>query len=77
MVLHTIGLLDGPWYPNPWLDKYIFPGGQLPALSEIVPAIERAGLIVTEWNACACTMQRRLPTGDNASWRGVRRRDAL
>jgi cyclopropane-fatty-acyl-phospholipid synthase len=48
MVLHTIGLMDGPWYPNPWLDKYIFPGGQLPALSEIVPAVERAGLLVTD-----------------------------
>jgi cyclopropane-fatty-acyl-phospholipid synthase len=48
MVMHTIGLLDGPWYPNPWLDKYIFPGGQLPALSEIVPAVERAGLVVTD-----------------------------
>ncbi len=48
MLLHTIGLMDGPWYPNPWLDKYIFPGGQLPALSEIVTAIERAGLIVTD-----------------------------
>jgi cyclopropane-fatty-acyl-phospholipid synthase len=48
MLLHTIGLMDGPWYPNPWLDKYIFPGGQLPALSEIVPAVERAGLIVTD-----------------------------
>jgi cyclopropane-fatty-acyl-phospholipid synthase len=48
MVLHTIGLMDGPWYPNPWLDKYIFPGGQLPALSEIVPAIEKAGLLVTD-----------------------------
>ncbi|HEX9882198.1 MAG TPA: cyclopropane-fatty-acyl-phospholipid synthase family protein [Hyphomicrobium sp.] len=48
MLMHTIGLLDGPWYPNPWLDKYIFPGGQLPALSEIVPAIERAGLVVTD-----------------------------
>jgi cyclopropane-fatty-acyl-phospholipid synthase len=48
MVLHTIGHLDGPWYPNPWLDKYIFPGGLLPALSEIVPEIERAGLLVTD-----------------------------
>lgn len=48
MVLHTIGHMDGPWYPNPWLDKYIFPGGQLPALSEIVPVIERAGLLVTD-----------------------------
>jgi cyclopropane-fatty-acyl-phospholipid synthase len=48
MLLHTIGHLDGPWYPNAWLDKYIFPGGQLPALSEMVPAIERSGLVVTD-----------------------------
>jgi cyclopropane-fatty-acyl-phospholipid synthase len=48
MVLHTIGHMDGPWYPNPWLDKYIFPGGQLPALSEMVPVIERAGLLITD-----------------------------
>jgi cyclopropane-fatty-acyl-phospholipid synthase len=48
MLLHTIGHLDGPWYPNPWLDKYIFPGGELPSLSEMLPAIERAGLIVTD-----------------------------
>jgi cyclopropane-fatty-acyl-phospholipid synthase len=48
MLLHTIGHLDGPWYPNAWLDKYIFPGGQLPALSEITTAVERSGLIVTD-----------------------------
>jgi cyclopropane-fatty-acyl-phospholipid synthase len=48
MLMHTIGLLDGPWYPNSWLDKYIFPGGQLPALSEIVSAVEKAGLLVTD-----------------------------
>lgn len=48
MVLHTIGHLDGPWHPNPWIDKYIFPGGHLPALSEMLPAIEQAGLIVTD-----------------------------
>jgi len=48
MLLHTIGHLDGPWYPNAWLDKYIFPGGHLPALSEIIPAVERSGLIVTD-----------------------------
>ena len=48
MLMHTIGLMDGPWYPNPWLEKYVFPGGQLPALSEIIPAIERSGLIVTD-----------------------------
>jgi cyclopropane-fatty-acyl-phospholipid synthase len=48
VLMHTIGLLEGPWYPNPWLDKYIFPGGQLPALSEIIPAIERADMVVTD-----------------------------
>ena len=48
MLLHTIGHLDGPWDPNPWLDKYIFPGGHLPALSQMVSAIERSGLIVTD-----------------------------
>ena len=76
MLLHTIGLMDGPWYPNPWLDKYIFPGGQLPALSEIVPAIERAGLIVTDVE-CLRTALRRdacrvAPALHGATRRGAR-----
>ncbi len=77
MVLHTIGLLDGPWYPNPWLDKYIFPGGQLPALSEIVPAIERAGLIVTDVECLrlhyAETLAHWRPTLHGAARRGASR----
>jgi cyclopropane-fatty-acyl-phospholipid synthase len=48
MLLHTIGQCDGPNAPNPWLTKYIFPGGYLPALSEMLPIIERAGLIVSD-----------------------------
>ena len=48
MLLHTIGHLDGPWDPNPWLDRYIFPGGHLPALSQMITAIERSGLIITD-----------------------------
>jgi cyclopropane-fatty-acyl-phospholipid synthase len=48
MLLHTIGLSDGPSLTNPWITRYVFPGGHLPALSEILPAIERAGLIVTD-----------------------------
>jgi len=48
MLLHTIGQCDGPDAPNPWLTKYIFPGGYLPALSEMLPVIERAGLIVSD-----------------------------
>lgn len=48
MLLHSIGRMDGPGACNPWIDKYIFPGGYIPALSEVVPAIERAGLVVTD-----------------------------
>ena len=48
MVLHSIGRSEGPSYTNPWIDKYIFPGGYIPALSEVLPAIERAGLIVAD-----------------------------
>lgn len=48
LLLHTIGQSDGPDAADPWLRKYIFPGGYLPALSEMLPAIERAGLIVCD-----------------------------
>ena len=48
MLLHTIGRSDGPGATNPWIAKYIFPGGYVPALSEILPAIERAGLMITD-----------------------------
>ena len=33
---------------NPFIRKYIFPGGYIPALSEVLPAIEQAGLLVTD-----------------------------
>ncbi|NTI88788.1 class I SAM-dependent methyltransferase [Agrobacterium rhizogenes] len=48
MVLHTIGCSATPGFTTPWLDKYIFPGGYIPALSEIVPEIEAAGLSITD-----------------------------
>jgi cyclopropane-fatty-acyl-phospholipid synthase len=47
-LIHTIGRSDGPGVTNPWISKYIFPGGYTPALSEMLPAIERSGLIVTD-----------------------------
>jgi cyclopropane-fatty-acyl-phospholipid synthase len=47
-LIHSIGRSDGPGTTNPWLAKYIFPGGYTPALSEVLPAIEKAGLIVTD-----------------------------
>ncbi len=48
MVLHSIGRSEGPDATNPWIAKYIFPGGYIPALSEVLPAIERAGLLVCD-----------------------------
>jgi cyclopropane-fatty-acyl-phospholipid synthase len=47
-LIHTIGRADGPGAANAWINKYIFPGGYVPALSEILPAIEQAGLYVTD-----------------------------
>jgi cyclopropane-fatty-acyl-phospholipid synthase len=47
-LLHTIGRQDGPGITNPWMRKYIFPGGYSPALSEVVPVVERVGLWVTD-----------------------------
>lgn len=47
-VLHSIGRMDGPGTTSTWLRKYIFPGGYSPALSEVLPAVERCGLWVTD-----------------------------
>jgi cyclopropane-fatty-acyl-phospholipid synthase len=47
-LLHTIGRSSPPGITNPWIAKYIFPGGYIPALSEVLPAIERAQLVVTD-----------------------------
>ncbi len=48
MVLHSIGRSTGPDVTSPWIEKYIFPGGYIPALSEVMPAIEKAGLLVCD-----------------------------
>ena len=48
MVLHAIGRSTPPGVTQPFIAKYIFPGGYVPALSEVLPAIERAGLWVTD-----------------------------
>ena len=47
-VLHSIGRIHGPGTTSAWVRKYIFPGGYSPALSEVLPAIERSGLVVTD-----------------------------
>ena len=48
MLLHSIGRMEPPGSTNPWLRKYIFPGGYTPALSETLQAIEKSGLWVTD-----------------------------
>jgi cyclopropane-fatty-acyl-phospholipid synthase len=48
MLLHAIGRNSTPAATNAWIRKYIFPGGYIPSLSEVLPAVERAGLYVTD-----------------------------
>ncbi|WP_435540965.1 class I SAM-dependent methyltransferase [Azospirillum sp. ST 5-10] len=47
-LLHSIGRSDGPGSTNSWFRKYIFPGGYSPALSEVLPVVEKAGLWATD-----------------------------
>ena len=47
-MVHTIGRDDGPGATNAFIQKYIFPGGYAPALQEIIPSIQRAGLYVAD-----------------------------
>lgn len=48
MLLHSIGRSQGPSATNAWLRKYIFPGGYIPALSEVVPHVEKSNLHITD-----------------------------
>jgi cyclopropane-fatty-acyl-phospholipid synthase len=47
-VIHAIGRRSPPGGDDPWISRYIFPGGHIPALSEVVAAVERSGLWVTD-----------------------------
>jgi cyclopropane-fatty-acyl-phospholipid synthase len=47
-VLHSINRSDGPGVTSAWIKKYIFPGGYIPALSEVTPHIERENLYITD-----------------------------
>ena len=47
-VLHSIGRASGPGATSAWIQKYIFPGGYCPALSEVMPRVEQSGLYVTD-----------------------------
>jgi len=47
-VIHSIGSSQPPGPTNPFTIKYIFPGAHIPSLSDVLPAVERAGLRVTD-----------------------------
>ena len=47
-LIHTIGSVNPPRDPHPWITKYIFPGGYTPSLSEVIRPIEKAELIVSD-----------------------------
>jgi len=47
-LIHTIGSVNAPREPHPWITKYIFPGGYTPSLSEVVKPIEKANLIISD-----------------------------
>lgn len=48
MVLHSIGRPKPSYLTNPFIEKYIFPGGYIPSVGEVLPAIEKAGLLVRD-----------------------------
>ena len=47
-LVHSIGRMERPGAVDPWIDKYIFPGGYIPSLSEAVAAVEKSGLWITD-----------------------------
>ena len=47
-LIHTIGSSKPPRYPQPWITKYIFPGGYTPSLSQIARPIEDSGLVISD-----------------------------
>ena len=47
-LIHTVGRQLPPGYTHPWIRKYIFPGGYIPAMSEAVAAVEKEGLWTTD-----------------------------
>jgi cyclopropane-fatty-acyl-phospholipid synthase len=72
MLLHTIARADGPAATDPFLAKYIFPGGYIPALSQIAPALERSRFWLTDLEVLrlhyartlACWYERTVAAGD-------------
>jgi cyclopropane-fatty-acyl-phospholipid synthase len=53
MLLHAMAQAKTARYNQPFIEKYIFPGGYIPALSEVLPHVERAGLLVRDTESLA------------------------
>ena len=47
-LIHSIGRMRGPSRTSGFIRRYIFPGGYIPALSEVMPSVERSGLWLTD-----------------------------
>ncbi len=47
-LIHTIGSVNGPRNPQPWITKYIFPGGYTPSMSEVAGPIEKSKLVISD-----------------------------
>ena len=47
-LIHTIGSVNPPRDPHPWITKYIFPGGYTPSMSEVTGPIEKSGLAISD-----------------------------
>ncbi|MCP4386445.1 MAG: class I SAM-dependent methyltransferase, partial [Hyphomicrobiales bacterium] len=48
LLLHSVGRVHGPVHTSSWVEKYIFPGGASPALSEVAPVIEKSGFVLSD-----------------------------
>jgi cyclopropane-fatty-acyl-phospholipid synthase len=48
MLLHSIGRFDGPGDTAAWIQRHIFPGGYIPAVSEVIPHVEKTGFFLTD-----------------------------
>ncbi len=48
MLLHSMAQTAKARYNQPFMEKYIFPGGYIPALSEVTPAVENSGLVIRD-----------------------------
>src|SRR5439155_3728373 len=68
VILHSIGRSNGPDLTNPWITGYSFPRGNIPALSDVIPRIECAGVLVCD------TEMLRLHYADTGNAWGERRR---